>query len=466
MNILLCTLLREPVGPDIGLGYLASVLRKNGDKVKVIDLKAVEIEPDDLCYIIKIYNIELVGFKILTPSLNLLKPYIKEVKKKNPKCTIVAGGPHPSGTGKEVLNKLKHLDYAFIGEAELGLPLLVNFINSNKTKNQITLNNIPGLVFRKNGIIESVPAKYIKNLDSLGFPAWDLLNVPYFLDLKIRFLRTKSYIPFITTRGCPYTCSFCAAHTISGKRIRRHSLKYIIDHLKFLKKQYKVTHFSIADDFFTSDLNFVKKVCKAMINAKLNLKWDCASNGIRVDKLDPELISLMEHAGCEHVSLGIESGSDRILELINKGICQDDVKNAIKIIRENSDILIEGFIILGFPQETIKDLMKTFMSIIKLDLDWVEPGIFSPLPGTDILKECSNIEELKNLTPESYNFWEVALTPGKLSKRLLKSIVIIYYIYLISKPATVKRFLNETCKYHPGSFLKWSSANFVNLIMS
>jgi radical SAM superfamily enzyme YgiQ (UPF0313 family) len=232
--------------------------------------------------------------------------------------------------------------------------------------------DIPGLSFRFNAeVVHNIDRGLIKNIDSLPLPARD------------RILDLETYTPvqlsmIMTSRGCPYKCGFCATQNIWGSHVRFRSVDNIINEINLLKNKYHVKNFTIMDDAFTINRDRVKELCRAIIAHRLDITWSCLT---RVDIISDEIIALMKKAGCTKVDIGIESGNQRVLDMIGKKIKLDQVRNAVSILNKNK-MFWSGFFMFGFPTETEKEIRDTVNFMHELKPNWVSISIFTPYPGT------------------------------------------------------------------------------------
>jgi len=239
------------------------------------------------------------------------------------------------------------------------------------------------------------------------------------------------YIPIITTRGCPYNCTYCSAHTLNSRKIRYHSPEYIIEELELLNKNFGISHFAIADDNFTFNREFVKEICNRIIQSNMKITWDCASNGVRVDKLDEEVLRIMEKSGCTAITIAVESGSDRILKLMKKEFDLKTVKEKVSLIKRVTNMQLEGFFILGYPEENEFEIRQTINISKKLNLNIAEFFLFTPHPGSEIFEK---LYKDKKIDWRSYDYNKISTTPEGISRSKLKFYQIYAYISFYLRP--------------------------------
>lgn len=369
--------------PPLGLGYLAAALRKYGFDADIFDCNIQHRWKMALKSCIQRQNPRVVGIQVYSVDLNMVDKCIKFVKTEQKDAVIVLGGPHPSGRGVEIFNDLSGFDYAFAGEAEISFPLLVQYLSKN---NGIALSEIPGLIWQdKTGITNINKCNYIDELDVLDFPAWDLMHIEKYRIPHGVFTNRYPSAPIITSRGCSYGCKFCASHKIFGKKFRQRSVENIIDEIKVLCQNYFIKEICIEDDNFTYKKIFVCDFCETLLSKNINISWSCP-NGVRLDSLDGEMLELMNRSGCHSLGVGIESGSQQILNNMNKALSLKEIQDTIVLIRSKG-IEVTGFFIIGYPGETVADVEKTISFSLNLDIAKASFANFCLLPGTQTFEE-------------------------------------------------------------------------------
>ena len=223
-----------------------------------------------------------------------------------------------------------------------------------------------------------------KHADDFGEPDWESINPASYPKKMPHGMIYKSLplAPIITTRGCPYSCIYCSAPITAGKRMRYRDPIKVVDGIEMLIKKYGVKEIQIEDDNFTLKRKHVISVCEEIIKRKIKIDW-CLPNGVRIDKLDPEMLRLMKKSGCYQMSLGIESANQRILDMIKKRLNKDLVRNVVNEVKK-AGIQAVGFFIVGFPTETKKEISETIDFACSLNLDRANFTKATPLPGTEL----------------------------------------------------------------------------------
>jgi len=323
----------DHIQPPLGLGYLATAVRKNGIDVSFYDANLFKTDASQLGKVIKKEKPDFVGFQFYTMNFDYVKHGLETVKKSNPNIITLVGGPHPSALPKETMVDLgKNLDFAFCGEAEIGLPKLLKIIDEGGAG----LKDVPGLIYRKGEEIVVNPPIFFENLDQFDFPAWDLLQPETYPESQHgAFFENFPIAPIITTRGCPFNCTFCAGKLNTGSVLRKRSFAKVIDEIKYLYSSHHIREFHIIDDNFTLDKSFAKEVLKEIIELKLNVSFS-VPNGVRLDTLDEEILKLMKKAGFYLISVGIESGSDRVLKMMGKHFLTKQIKKKSNLSKKQT----------------------------------------------------------------------------------------------------------------------------------
>ena len=355
--------LSDHIQPSLGLGYLATAVR-NKNEVEILDCIKDNIKINRFSQIIDDHRPDLVGFQCYTFDLNFIKGALDAIKRINENIVTVTGGPHPSALPREVMEYFgEKLDFAFKGESERNFSLFIDSLNSKN----MNFSDIPGLVWREGSQIRVNDCSFENNLDNLGMPSWDLIHPETYPESQHgAFYKKFPIAPIILTRGCPYQCTFCAGRLVSGTKLRKRGIPSVLEEINMLYQKYGIREFHVIDDNFVLDASYAKEFLRQLINQNLDISW-ATPNGIRIDHLDDELLYLMKKSGLYIISMGIESGSDRILKLMKKNLDVKKIKDKIKLVK-NAGLDMAGFFILGFPNETKEDIQKTIRLSLELDL--------------------------------------------------------------------------------------------------
>lgn len=373
-------------------------------------------------------------------------------KQINKNCITVLGGPHVTVLPDEVMVK-REVDFILMGEAEYSLTELCNELK----KGTLNLKKIAGLGYREGQkIIINKDYDFIQDLKALPFVNRDLI------------LNIESYPKWVIggiimgSRGCPYNCTFCASAAIWKRRIRYRAVDDIIAELKFLKSKYGITGFVFMDDTFTISRKRVKEFCDELIRENMGLEWSCSS---RADFIDKPILEILKRAGCKGISIGVESGSNKILRLMKKGVTVENIRRAAKLIKRYGFEFTALFVV-GLPYETANDIRKTIDIIKEIKPDKMNISTFFPYPGTE-----AHVEVVKQgLLPANYdwannlelghhslhNCFTPHIQPEELKGLITEAIEIAYNVNKPKMRNTLKKYWRRRNLYvlHPGDTVK------------
>lgn len=376
-----CYPLSFTVVPPLGLGYLASSLRDAGHEVQIVDCIAKNINVKTIQELVKKEQPQLIGVTILTIYFKEARELISKIKECS-SAYIIIGGHHVTALPIESLEKTG-ADFAVVGEGEETIVELANKIVTNQA-----YSDVKGICYKsvKGRIIVNSPRSLIDNLDNIPFPAWDLFGlrsypyVPHGI-----FNRRFPSVGIITSRGCPFDCTFCAVKLTFGKKLRTRSAKNVVDEIELLSSKFGVKEFHFEDDNFNASKVHAMGISQEIIDRKLDISWSCP-NGVRIDLLDEELLRKMRESGCYKLSVGIESFSQSILNRAKKHLDINLVPDQIRLIKK-AGLEVEGFFILGLPGESEETICNTIKFALDLPLDFARFHLPIPLPGTEIYDE-------------------------------------------------------------------------------
>ena len=382
----------------LGLGYLAASVKNAGFEIVVVDSAAksdpVEIEKGILRFgldenqlrdLVKSIQPGLVGIGCFFSSrFPAALETAKIVKNINNNIITVIGGIHPSIMPAEVCSR-PEIDFAIIGEGEQSF---IQLIESIISKNDFT--DIDGLAFKRhNKVIINPKTQYIKDLDNLSYPAWDMFDMERYLKLgEGRWgLGRGRYAPIVTSRSCPYRCTFCGIHNVMGRKYRSRSASNVLDEIETLIDKYHVNELSFEDDNLTYDKNRFNEICNGIIKRKLKIKWN-TPNGVHVGSLDKEALELAKESGCDSLNLAIESGDDYIRNrVIRKGLKAEKIYE-VAIACRKVGIKANAYFIIGMPGESDSSVENTKKYIRDLKFNNVSIFIATPMPGTRLYDDC------------------------------------------------------------------------------
>lgn len=350
--------------PPLGLAYVAAVLRKSGHKVNMVDMNA---SPRGLPS--RFDDFDLVGISSDTPRHNVSIQIAKRAK--GQKVKVVMGGPHVTFMDEETL-KSGAVDYVVRGEGEESMLNLVERLSSGGD-----VEDVAGISYLKDGEIARNPNQpLIADLDTIPMPARSLLPMGRY-SIKLSGSKATS---IITSRGCPFNCSFCSSSELFGLRWRAREPEAIVDEVEEIKKRYNINAIYFMDDNFTLNPKRTIRTCELMNRRNLNIKWWCLSRVDTIVKRE-EMVQSMADAGAQIVFVGVESPNQEVLDSYKKGITADIAYRAIRILRKYKIRSMAGFII-GNLNETKEMIKRTIKFAKNLNPDIAQFSILTPYPGT------------------------------------------------------------------------------------
>jgi anaerobic magnesium-protoporphyrin IX monomethyl ester cyclase len=336
--------------PPLGLAHIASNLEKYNYSVNIVDF---EVEKENIDYWLNTLQPQCVGISGTSHTRFEAFKLAREVKKFNQEIITIYGGVHATFTARDTLKNIKEIDYVVRGEGEQVVRDLLDFVKKGTDPTHVT-----GITYRdKNNIVENRLAQRIENLDTLPKPAYRLLNMnAYALDMP--FLHKKG-ISTITSRGCTAKCTFCSASRMFDHQITTHSPSYVLDEIGLLFDTYGFEGVKIFDSTLTMKRNHIDKFCDEILRRGFVFPWECE---IRVGTVDQELLVKMKKAGCYYVNFGIESASQRVLNLMRKGFTVEEAEKLLLLCRDVG-LKTKVFFSFGHIGETMADVEKTFSFI-------------------------------------------------------------------------------------------------------
>jgi len=365
--------------PPLGLGYLASYLRKHGFSVDLVD--CTFMKEDEALEKVRRSKPRIIGIYSMFSMNNKALDFAKSLRKD---CRLlVAGGPLPTSNPESFL---KDFDVVVIGEGEETLLELVQCLSQSSD-----FSKVKGLAFSISGAAKFTGNRdFIADLDSLPFPSRDLFDNQAYISFY-QMSEGYSITSLMSSRGCPFQCDFCS-RPVFGNLFRSRSAKNIVDEIEeILSLGYRRVWF--ADDCFTLKRERLIAICDEIVKRKLKVEWECLS---RVDTINREIADWMKKAGCVRLFFGIESGNNEILKLIRKQISIEQAKQAVITSRE-AGIEVGAFFILGYPGETEDTVLDSVNFASSLPLNYLSFTLPYPIPGTPLFERIK-----KNLTVDCW----------------------------------------------------------------
>jgi len=382
----------------LGLLAIGSVLKRAGHQVKILDLRISNSSDEELDSVMKSFKPQVVGIGVMTIECKYGFIDAAKVKEINPEVTIIFGGPHCSHEPQFILND-PNVDLMVSGEGDLTIVELIDALEQDGN-----IENVSGIAYKKNGsYVRTSDRPVIRDLDKFD-QEYDLINLGRYFNFQSSMdffpvFRNKKFLPLVTSRGCPFKCTYC--HDIFDKSIQYRSPKAVVDEIEYLINKYGVREFHIVDDVFNVNMKRAKIVLDAIIERNLNIHISFP-NGLRADFFDDELIDKMQRAGVYRMALGIESGSQRIQDMIQKDLDINIIYDVVEKLTQ-ARMSVHGFFMLGFPSETRKEMKETIDFACDLGLTTANFSLVIPNPGTDLRQTFiesreSNFEDFSEYT--------------------------------------------------------------------
>jgi len=391
----------KQIHPPLGVGYLAAVLRnevglkvldaavegygheeKAGTKLLRYGLPFSEIENR-----IREFKPDLVGVScIFSSQFRNVAQVAKRAKSVDPRIITISGGTHPSFLPELCMEQCPELDLIARGEGEY---TLLDLVKASRQGGEP--GDVDGLAWKSEGkVVVNREREPIQDLDAIPFPARDLFPLERYHEISIPMGMVYKRLPFmnmITSRGCPFHCSFCSSTKFWGNCYRKRSVQNVLAEMEQLYHEFGIREFKFFDDNLTFDKERARDLFKGMVERGVDVTWN-TPNGVHAINMDDEMLDLMKKSGCHELTLAVESGDQDVLrDIIKKPTRVDQIEDAAKRIKK-AGISAVGFFIIGFPGETKEQIKKTLDFSRKLDLDSISLFIFNPLPGTPLFQLC------------------------------------------------------------------------------
>jgi len=397
----------------LGVAYLAAFLEKEGYEVKVYD----ELPHSELLgKVLQDFKPEAVGISCMTAAYEKAKTLAKEVKNYDSQMPVIFGGIHPTSAPEETL-KDDFVDFVIVGEGELTMAELLKEIKASKD-----FSRIKGLAFKKDGkVVVNERRPLIQDLDSLPLPARHLFDMDYYTQRwnwpRGHWLKTAN---LMSSRGCPYSCTYCASKVMFGIGFRANSVKKTMEEVDKLVEKYGFECMSFSDDTFAIDKKRAIEIAREMKRRHPNLLFRVQ---LRANTCDEDLIAEFKKANCIQADIGVESGSEKVLKIIDKKVTVEQIKKAFATVKKYG-IGSSATFIIGIPGETAEDIEMSRKLAEEIDSDYTQFFILTPYPGTPIynfakennlfLNPNHSMDDFRHGGEDLKPMLKVALTPEQL----------------------------------------------------
>lgn len=381
----------------IFLAYSAAQLKAASHHVAYIDSVIEDLNMDQTLNAAREKQPDVVFMETTTPSIEADYQALKKIKEAT-QSKIIVGGPHATYFHKEVLTECQAIDVVIRHEFDTKIARVVSHLDS--------LDRVPGITYRNNGqIIDNGDGEFEKNLDQVPFP--DRETIPWHWYTEAWYSR-KPFMNMMTSRGCPYHCAFCLwPQTMYGHKQRFRSIDNVMSEIHHMVDRYGTKEINIDDGTFTTNKKRVLEFCRRIQKERVKIIWTC--NG-RVDNLDDEMLSEMKKSGCKMIRLGIESGSQEVLDKIKKKLTIKQIEEGVRLVKKHGIQALGGFM-FGFPYDSRQSVEQTIELAKRLSPDQVQFSISMCYPGTSLYEYAR-----KNNLLAAKSFREFDMTHGPVVK--------------------------------------------------
>lgn len=400
--------------PPLGLAYIAAAAEREGHEVEIWDAYIERWSWRTLKEKLQNVNVDVIGFSAMTPMWDVVTRAIQMAR--DSASWIVVGGPHPTAVQHEIFNQLPELDVGVVGEGEDIFVQLLDWFSKG--------GSLPkGVIHREYPL---VPAEQ-PNIQEISKPNRRLLqNTRY----RYPLIGERNIGTMITSRGCPFRCSFCDK-SVSGSRWRARTADDVVNEMEEMNQQLGIQFINIYDDNFTLHRHRVIEICKEIQRRNLNIKWKCEG---RVDNVDIEMLQAMKDAGCVMIAFGVESGNPKSLELLRKDIQIHQTQHAFQLMRQVG-IRSLAYMILGVPGETREDVWTSIRFAREIQADYVQFSSLTAMPGTSLAEHFTSQISVRNPLDADV----VRSTVSTLSESDLQSLMNQAWRYFYLRPRPMYR---------------------------
>lgn len=444
--------------PNLPLGYLAAAVEAAGHAVRVVDVTQKGWDLARVDRTLAAGEWDLVGFQVYSCGWDATRALARTARQSHPAGHVLVGGRHVSALGEEVLREEPNFDFALLWEAEETLPRLLSALERGGEG----LDAVPNLIRRHgDGFVRGPPAE-LPDLDRLPFPAWEQIAPRLYPDApQGSFVKAFPIAPMVTSRGCPYACRFCAAAVgANGSRtVRFRDPVRVGDEVSMLVERHGIREIQFLDDNFTLRRSHATAVCEELLRRGHGLALSLP-NGVRLDRLDAGLVRLLERAGCYSLTVGIDSGSQRVLDLMDRKTTLEVMEERIRLIKENSRIRVTGNFILGLPGETLEDMELSIAYARRVPLDRAYFAMYLPLPGSPLFDELRAAGRLNGFRYSDLAPGEraVPFTPDGVSPAELRRALVRAYRAFYLRPSILAKVAGEVRSLGHARFLAGKAA--------
>ncbi len=373
--------------PSLGLLHLAAEARAHGYEPSIVESDIFDLDAEQAAARAIAQAPAYVGITLFTVGVWGAAAIARRIKQALPGTIVIVGGPHIASMGPETMQRFGEFDYAVVGEGE---KVLIDLLAALERKTD--LFQVPGIIYRDGPVVRLTPGNPVNRLlDDLPMPAWDLLpDFPGRYRPAIYDFPRGPVATIAASRGCPFHCKFCDTSTF-GATVRHYSPRKVFEMMRHLHERYGVRHVLFVDDLFLASKLRVTELCRLLLDSGLQMTWTCTA---RVDTVKPEVLALMSKAGCWEISFGLETGSDELLQKMDKAARVEKSEQAVRWTAA-AGIRTKGLFMLGYPGENADTIRQTKEFVRRIPMTIMNLTKFTPYPGSPVYRELygTNIRE-------------------------------------------------------------------------
>jgi len=422
--------------PPLGLGYIASVLEGQGHEVELISLTTLPVPRlSEIQERVRRFRPAVVGHTVLSPSANSSRTLFQAIRSVDPNVVLVAGGAHPTALPEHSLSWLG-ADIAVLKEGEHTFGELVDALEKGRD-----VAGVDGIAYRKNGAVRLTGMRpFETNIDVFPFPAWHLIKPETYPQVPPQgMLKDPPATMMITSRGCPYECSFCASFRTMGRAHRLRDPAKVLDEMELLKDRHGIREIMLVDLNFTFTRSHAVAVCNEMLKRDFKITWKTLS-GFRIDHVDEELLRLFKQTGCYQVIFGIESFNQSSLDRLNKALDVRIVHEKIAMAKRIG-MNTASFFIIAMPGETEEQARYTMRMARKSPLDFAGFFCWTPMPGAADWEGFEKTIDIYSFQWERLNYDEAAYS-DRIPRRRLKRLLFMGHFLFYANPRRAIKLLS------------------------
>ena len=438
----------------IYLAYVVAVLEKAGIEVEFVDAVVEEMSIPDFTAAAAKINPDMVVIECSTPSIEYDLLTAKSLKERMNNVFIVLIGSHPTFFHREVMKENPQVDAICRGEFDLTVKdLAVALSNGHK------LDRVKGITYRDGrGVQENEDRPLIMNVDELPFPARHIVKGDHY---RQGTFTGKHCTTVVSSRGCPHRCTYCLwPRTLYGSRFRARSAENVVAEVEQLIRDFHIDEIYFDDDSLALNRARILRICQLINQRGIKIKWipQC-----RVDSMDEEILSAMKRAGCHYIRFGVESGSQRMLDIMRKGTTLAQIERAFDLCRKVG-IKTQAFFLFGIPGETRQTIRETIEFAQKLEPDSAQFAVVIPHPGTDLYQICQREGWLRYDSWEDFSACNSLIETPELSRQDVEKARVRAYRKFYFRPAYILRTALKIHSWHEFRAVAKSAGSIVDRI--